>query len=150
MHAARTYLLDQFRRTFDGEAWHGPALMEVLSSIPAEHAEKRLGNSHSMGELMGHVLAWREFAIEKLEGDAEYKVSEEENFPVVTAENWPAVLARLEASQHRLLEMIKSMSDEKLDEVVPGKTHTFSVLLHGLVHHDVYHLGQLVLMKGYL
>jgi uncharacterized damage-inducible protein DinB len=150
MQSPRTHLIDQFRRTFDGEAWHGPAVMEVLRDIPAELASRRLGESHSVGELAGHILAWREYAIAKLEGDADYKVLEEENFPPVSAENWSEIMVRLEASQHELLGLLEGMSDERMQEIVPGKKHTFSVLLHGLVHHDVYHLGQLVLMKMYL
>lgn len=150
MQGALTQLVDLFRRTFDGTPWHGPAVMEVLRSLKIEQTDLRVGDSHSIGELVAHIVAWREFAIKKLEGDAAYGVSEEANFPMMTAEKWPAMLERLEASQQRILELLEVMPAEKLDEITPGKAHALYILLHGVVQHDLYHLGQIVLMKQYV
>ena len=32
------FIVDQLKRAFDGEAWHGPAFMEILDGINAETA----------------------------------------------------------------------------------------------------------------
>ena len=39
------------------------------------------------------------------------------------------------------------MSDEELDQKVPGREFTFYVLLHGVVHHNLYHAGQIAILK---
>ena len=45
------------RHTFEKNAWHGPALMEILKTISPEQATTRLPESHSIVELVAHMAA---------------------------------------------------------------------------------------------
>lgn len=138
-------LIDILSHTFEKNAWHGPAVLEVLAAIPAEMATARIGESHSIIELVAHMTAWRNFVSEKLEGNAEFDLSEAQNFPKVN--NWKTVLADLTQSQQRLLNALAQMPDERLQEKVPNRPFKFFTMLHGIIHHDLYHIGQIVLIK---
>src|ERR1700756_3034247 len=73
-------VVDQLHRAFDGEAWHGPALMEVLEGIDAETAAERpIPGAHSIWELVVHITAWEEVVARRIQGQAA-TVSDEENF----------------------------------------------------------------------
>jgi len=135
------------QRTFEKNAWHGPAVKEVLENITPEQSRKRLPDSHSIIELVAHMTAWRVFLIKKLQGDSAYKVTEEMNFPA--AADWPMALEELDKSQMKLLETVMAFDHTKLHEVVPHGTYNYSYysLLHGIIHHDLYHAGQIALIK---
>jgi uncharacterized damage-inducible protein DinB len=133
-------------KVYEKNAWHGPSVKEVLAPIGAEHALKRLPNTHSIIELVNHMTAWRIFTARKLAGDTKFKVTEDLNFPNST--DWPAALSELENSQNELIAAIASFPPERLDETVPHATHhyTYYTLLHGIIQHDLYHLGQIMLI----
>lgn len=138
---------DLLRRTFEKHAWHGPAVKEVLESITPEQAQKRLPDSHSIIELVTHMTAWKVFVVKKLQGDLEYKVDEEMNFPAAT--DWTKAVDELDKSQAKLLEAVKVFDSARLHDLVPHNPHKYSfhTLIHGIIHHDLYHAGQIVLIK---
>jgi uncharacterized damage-inducible protein DinB len=140
-------IAETLRNTFEKNAWHGPSVKETLKNINEESAAKRLPNTHSIIELVGHMTAWRIFTILKLKGDTSYKVTDALNFPLVA--DWKNVFERLEESQRQILDAIASFPPERLSEIVPheGYKYTFYTLLHGIIHHDLYHTGQIALIK---
>jgi uncharacterized damage-inducible protein DinB len=140
-------LLSLLHHTFEKNAWHGPSVKEVLRDINADQAFKRLEHTHSIIELVAHMTAWRVFVIKKLQGEIDYKVGDEQNFP--TSNDWTTVLNDLFISQDELLEQLKNFPGPRLSEVVPHGSYryTFFTLLHGIIHHDLYHIGQIALIK---
>ncbi len=60
---------------------------------------------------------------------------------------WQRALAALEDGNRKLRDAIAQMPDERLRERVPGKEHSFYGELHGVVQHDLYHAGQIILLK---
>ncbi|MDH4088831.1 MAG: DinB family protein [Cyclobacteriaceae bacterium] len=138
---------DLLQRTFEKNAWHGPAVKEVLENITSRQSQHRLPGSHSIAELVAHMTAWRIFVIKKLGGDVHYKVAEEMNFPVPA--DWSVAVEELNRSQLKLLEAILAFDDSRLHEVVPHISYNYSfyTLLHGIIHHDLYHAGQIALIK---
>jgi len=52
-------IAEQLRRAFEGDAWHGPALLELLQDVDAvTAAAKPLPDVHSIWELVLHVAVW--------------------------------------------------------------------------------------------
>lgn len=141
-------LIDTLLHTFEKNAWHGPAVLEALEDLSAVQAEQRIGNSHSIIELIVHMTAWRNFVCEKLEGNAAFDIDTDEmNFPNI--KNLKTAIQELKASQKRLLKLLEQTPVEKLEEKVPGRPFKFKVMLNGIIHHDLYHTGQIVLLKKY-
>ena len=76
-------IADQLRRAFEGRAWHGPSLFELLRNVgPSTAAAKPLPNAHSIWELVLHIAAWDE-AVRRRLGGAKLKVTALQNFPRV-------------------------------------------------------------------
>lgn len=140
-------ITDILRHTFEKNAWHGPAVLEALEGVSGDVVFRKLGDSHSIIELVAHMTAWRNYVTEKLKGNASFELSDEQNFPEV--KDWPAVLAGLHKSQTDLIAALQQTPDEKLREIVPGREFKFFTMLHGIIHHDLYHTGQIVLLKKY-
>lgn len=140
------HILTTIKRTFHGAAWHGPAVKEVLKDITAEQALMRLPNTHSIIELAGHMATWRVYVVRKLQGDGTFKVSDDTNFPA--EKDWAKVLRDLDDSQAQLEQALDKFPEEKLHELVPHSAykHSYYTILHGIVHHDLYHAGQIQLI----
>lgn len=139
-------LVRLIRRAFEGPAWYGPAIQEVLEDFDPEDADLRVGGSQSPLELLLHMVQWRQYAIRLLKGDHALVSREEMTYPRV--ENggeygWTDARVRLDNSQAELVRLVERFPAERLDEEVPERDFTWATLLHGLVNHDVYHLGQL-------
>jgi uncharacterized damage-inducible protein DinB len=134
-------------RSFEKGAWHGPTVKESIQDVTQETSSKRLPNAHSIIELVGHLTTWRNYVVKKLNGEIEYNVADEMNFPGLT--DWSQAVADLEKSQQNLLNALSKFPDEKLADLVQGVSHkyTYYTMLHGIIHHDLYHTGQIILIK---
>jgi len=67
-----------------------------------------------------------------------------------SAEAWEAALKAYKKSTEDFVKALETMEDAQLDEKVPGSTYTFYKILHGVIQHDIYHSGQIVLLKKML
>ena len=138
-------LIDILEHTFEKNAWHGPSVMEVLTDIDAGIVNKKINDSHSILELVAHMTAWRNFVTERLLGNETFEVSEEMNFPI--ASSWSNEVSSLRQSQEKLIATLKKFPIERLHDVVPNRPYKFFTMAHGIIHHDLYHLGQIILIK---
>jgi uncharacterized damage-inducible protein DinB len=141
---------DQLRRAFEGRAWHGPSLRELLADVTAEQATARpVPGAHSTWEITLHIAAWHEGVRRRVEGER-VELSPEEDWPPVASTSeaaWQDALAALERTHTELRRMVSRLADARLQEMVAGKDHSVYVMLHGLIQHDLYHAGQIALLK---
>jgi uncharacterized damage-inducible protein DinB len=143
-------ILDQMDRAFSGEAWHGPSLQAVTEGISAEEASKHpVHNAHSIWELVNHVAAWNSIVRRRLMGEV-VAVSQEMDWPPVweaTEVAWKRSLEHLAECRRSLREVVASLADDQLGERVPDEEYTSYFMLHGLIQHDLYHAGQIAILK---
>lgn len=141
---------NQLQRAFAGEAWHGPSLMELLADVDAPQAAARpIPGAHSIWELVLHIAAWDRAVASRLGGNRG-EVSAAENFPIVndTSEaSWQAALETLKQNHRELMEAIGRVEDSRLDEPVVEGMSSVYVHLHGAIQHDLYHAGQIAILK---
>ncbi len=137
---------DQLRRAYTGDAWHGPSLKEVLEGVDADTASARpIADAHSIRELVLHIVAWENEAIRRLNG-AGHDLPPEEDWPH-GADAWTQLVDELDASHTRLVEALGALDDSRLDGAVMGTGGTVYHLLHGVVQHNLYHGGQIALLR---
>ena len=71
---------DQFRRAFDGEAWHGPSVMALLEGVTAEQASwKDSSDNHSIGQLVSHLAFWNERVLQSFKGTKPKRMGERDS-----------------------------------------------------------------------
>jgi len=143
-------IADQLRRAFYGGAWHGPALMELLKDVDATTAAaKPLPGVHSIWELVLHVSAWDGAGCERLAGH-KCQLNGAKNFPPVpqpTEGEWQDAVKRARGAHDSLVSTVAGLSDHRLRETVPGKRYDFYHMLHGIAQHELYHAGQIAILK---
>ncbi|MEM8525383.1 MAG: DinB family protein [Bacteroidota bacterium] len=143
-------LINQLQKIYNGKAWHGPNILETLSTITSKETTERIGSSNNIAELLHHIYAWRIFVIKRFSGEHEFEVSDEFNFQrfeTIDEKAWKHLKEQLAHSQEQLVETIEKFDPEKLSKEVSNRDYTYLDLLHGIIHHDLYHLGQIVLLR---
>ncbi len=142
----------QLKRAFEGQAWHGPSLQELLAGVTPEQAVARpFPNVHNIWELVLHVETWARTVTHCLEGQMmPEELPAEEDWPQVTDTSetaWRGTLAKFENGQRQLRDALRILTDEKLEEIVPGRPYSFYFMLHGTIQHNLYHAGQIAVLK---
>ena len=147
-------IADQLRRAFEGEAWHGPSVLKLLEGIEATQAAAHpIPAAHSIWELVLHIAAWKDAAKRRLEGDRA-QLTDAEDWPSVTdttEQTWKDTRQKLIDRQTKLLDAVSRLDESRLDEpIIRDPSTPFStvyVTLQGVVQHDLYHAGQIAILK---
>ena len=146
-------LADQIRRAFEGNAWHGDSVLELLAGVNARTAAARpIKNAHSIWEILLHIAAWDDAVRRRIGGTAE-TLTDEQNFPPVRDASeaaWSHAIDSTKSTHHELIKAVASFPDSRLGEQVPGKSqnyYNFFYMFSGIVQHELYHAGQIALLK---
>jgi uncharacterized damage-inducible protein DinB len=142
---------DQLRRAYEGPAFHGDAIAEILDGVTVEIASaKPLHGIHSIWEIVLHMSVWLDVVRRRLSSPTLVIPTAEENFRAVehvSAEAWERAKGELDDNYRLLLRAIGELPETKLGLQVPGREYDYYTLLHGIVQHSLYHAGQIALLK---
>jgi len=132
--------------------WHGPALVDLIGDVSADDAAARpVSGAHTIWELVHHVTAWAEIARLRLSSPTKpADPTEEQDWPPVrdrSPEAWRAAVERLKDAHRELADEVGRCDDARLTDRLPGRDHSASVMLHGIMEHGAYHGGQIAILK---
>ena len=152
-----TRIIDELEREHSGDPWHGSPLRGILHGIDAAQAARRpLPDAHSIWELVLHVTGWKREVAKRAAGAAasEPAAGDWAEVGEPSETRWKKALADLEAAHRELVAAVAPLSERTLFEPTNdprdkplGAGVSYYVLLHGVVQHDVYHAGQIALLK---
>ena len=141
---------DQLKRAFEGNAWHGPSVSEVLNDVTATQAASRpIPGAHSIWELVLHITAWEGVCRRRLEGDRAEIPDEEDWLQLhdTSALAWELAKSTLREGHQNLRQAISRLDEARLDEPILPDMPSVYVTLQGAVQHDLYHAGQIAILK---
>jgi uncharacterized damage-inducible protein DinB len=146
-------LADQIRRSFEGEAWHGDSINQILDGISAKQAAAHpIAGAHSIWELVLHITAWDGAVLRRTRGTA-VSLTDAENFPPVKDASeaaWKKATEDARSVHRELVEAVSKFPDSRLQEQVPAKRekyYNFFYMFSGIVQHELYHAGQIAILK---
>jgi uncharacterized damage-inducible protein DinB len=146
-------LLGAMTEAFERKAWHGPNLRGAIRGLDAATASRRPGpGRHSIRELVLHAAYWKYAVRRRLEGGQRGSFAlEGSNWfarpGAASAAEWRRDVALLVAEHRRLLAVARGLDARRLHERSAGSRVTPATLLRGIAFHDVYHAGQIQLLK---
>lgn len=152
-------ILYQMNEVQNGKLWMGKNYSSRLENVSDKDAfTQPVKNMHSIAELLAHLTAWRKDAILKIQtGTGALSEGQKEDWKPVDELmklGWERIKSDYEQSLTDLLNSLKTKDDSFLDETYVDQDYkgkyTFRFLLNGLLHHDIYHLGQLGITMKYL
>ena len=151
-------LLDTIDEAYDCKAWHGPNLLGPLRLIDTTTALFRPQvNRKCIWEHVLHAAYWKYTIRRRLLGEPKgsFPIAGSNWFarpdPNVHRDDWEQAwksdLALLDAVHRTLRSAVESFPADKLDTVVKNGKWTFAQTIRGAALHDVYHAGQIQLLK---
>ncbi|HYR44743.1 MAG TPA: DinB family protein [Terriglobia bacterium] len=141
----------QLRQTFEGEAWHGPSVLELLRDVTPESAYAHpIAGAHSIWELVLHLAGTYKLVLRRMQG-SESPLSPDEDWPSVpspTPSNWQDAIGSLRDLNGEVRRAVLGFSPERLDRPLVAKpAYTAYTQFIGITQHDTYHGGQIALLK---
>ena len=150
-------IVDQLEREHSGDPWHGSPLHAILDDLSATDAAARpIPEGHSIWELVLHITGWKNEVRRRLSG-APAGEPERGDWPAPgepSDARWREAIAGLDRAHQDLVDAVRALPESALHTPTndprnrpPGAGVSYYVLLHGVVQHDVYHAGQIAILK---
>ena len=98
---------------------------------------------------MLHIAVWDDAGLRRLSGK-KWQPTGLANFPLVTSPTevaWRKAIAATKRTHDALVKTVAKLSDSRLGDRVPGKRYDFYHMLHGIAQHELYHAGQIAILK---
>jgi hypothetical protein len=155
-HPEIEHLLSMLDEAYNRAAWHGPNLRGSIRGLTAREAAKSPATArHNIWEIVIHAAYWKYVVRRRLLGEkrGSFSLSGSNWFvrPVDRSEKaWRADLALLEREHQRLKEAVSLIQPEDLDLRSRGSKTVTRRLIAGIAFHDVYHAGQIQLIKKFI
>jgi len=137
---------------YDHKSWHGPILKGSLRGIsPEEAAWRPAPKRHNVWELAVHAAYWKYSVLHRLRPEVRFPLKGSNWFPRLEGEisetAWKADLRILEQIHRDLRAAVAALRDEDLETVPQGSKKAVRDLVLGVAYHDIYHAGQIQLLK---
>lgn len=150
-------LIESLDEGFHGPAWHGPSLRAALRGLTAGAAAARpTKERHNLWELAVHCAYWKYAVRRRLLGKKEHTFAyvghnffsrpEKKNGRPSEAE-WKRDLDLLSRMHDELCDTVSHLDDAELDRPSRGSHQTPRFMIEGIAMHDVYHAGQIQLLR---
>ena len=129
-------------------AWYGPTIAEMLAEITPEMAvTKPVGATHTIAELLQHLLLWNE-RIRKTSESCPMPKWEAEKEWAEAAIPWKELLEQWNRSRDLLEERMRNFPEADLGKQTPGRTYPYEYMLNGIVQHTIWHGGQIAMVRS--
>lgn len=154
MTSVKEVLLDQLAACHDDESWFKPS-KTVLDDISADEAMWKAGdNQKSIYEIVNHLIYWNEMWLNRFNEELIEKINitNDETFEIehqkLSEESWEETRRRLTNSFVGWREVIRNCEDSKLERRIPTYINAqWWGVVSNLCMHNVYHIGQMMLLK---
>jgi DinB superfamily len=151
-------LLALVEEGFQKAAWHGPNLRSALRGVTPEEALWRPAKGrHNIWEIVVHAAFWKYTVTRRLTGGRKQDFPEKgrnwfvRNGAQVTngqaIEHWKSDLALLTKSHQKLCDAIRGLKESELMRSTRVNRQTALRNIVGVAMHDVYHAGQIQLLR---
>ena len=146
-------LLQMLDRGYEKKAWHGPTLRGSIRGLDIQEASWRPASGrHNIWEIVVHAAYWKYIVRRGLLGE------KKGSFPLkgsnwfvrpttATPEAWRDDIRLLEDMHRTLRGAVAGLAPGELDRFPRGSTVTNAAIISGIASHDVYHAGQIQLLK---
>lgn len=155
-HDEIEHLLGLLDEAYNHAAWHGPNLRDSIRGVTAREAALSPGaGRHDIWEIVVHAAYWKYMVRRRL-------LEEKRGSFLLAGSNWfdrskdrsetawRTDVALLENEHQLLKEVVSLFPPENLDRRPHGSKSTARRMIAGISLHDVYHAGQIQLIKKLL
>lgn len=138
-----------FDDLYNGSPWIDVNLSAVLEKISAKQATRKISpNLNSIWEIVNHLVSWRLNVLQRVQGKEMKSPANNYFSPVNNSSEaaWTATLKELNNSQKQWIAFLQGFNKKEFDTIYPSNNMNYYEHIHGILQHDAYHMGQIVLL----
>ncbi|MFD2904205.1 DinB family protein [Sphingobacterium anhuiense] len=145
-------MIQQLKDVKNADLWIDENFDKKLAEVNDMTAfERPLPDMHSIAELMSHLIEWRKEVLSRLNGNPRgLEMTDSANWRTNAAlakKGWKNMLQEFHSTQQSIIYFLEGKDDVFLSTPYPyagpAFPHDYQYLVIGLIHHDLYHLGQM-------
>lgn len=147
------FILELIEHSFRKKSWHGAILNGALRGVDAQQAlwrpsEKR----HSIWEIVLHCAYWKFRVSRRFMPDNKDRFARKGSDWIAVSysadeNNWKNDKNLLKETHRELIEAVARLTNDELIKTPPGSKVNNLDILYGIAYHDIYHAGQIQLLK---
>ena len=144
-------MIELIDEAFTAPSWHGPSLLGSIRGLTETEASWRPGKErHNIWELAVHAAYWKYIVRRRLTGQRK------ERFPAKGSNwfvrpskgrTWKEDVGLLVEQHERLRDVVVHFPQSALTRPVGNGRQTAGYVIRGIAAHDLYHAGQIRLLK---
>ncbi len=153
MNAELQQLLHLLDEAYNHKSWHGANLRGSIRGLTSQQASwKPSKNRHNIWEIVVHCAYWKYTVRRRITGEKRGSFPLKGNNwfqrPVtLTEEAWKKDIELLEETHRSLRQAVETLAPSDLSKLSPKKEYTLAATIRGIASHDLYHAGQIQLLK---
>lgn len=153
------HIIEQYEEVQNGKLWIGSTFESKLKQVGENEVFTRpIKGLHSIAEIISHLTLWRKETILKIQTGTGSKTDDcEENWlnnDKLKILGWAKIKSEYDNTLSELIELLKTKKDSFLSEEYYDTdfkdNYEYRFIINGMLHHDLYHLGQLGIIIKYL
>jgi uncharacterized damage-inducible protein DinB len=138
-----------FEDLYDGDPWIDVTILGVLKNVSPQQAAKKIApGRNSIWQIVNHIISWRENVLLRVQGNVINTPNNNYFIEIadISETAWQQSLERLQNSQQQWITFLKHFDESDFDKIYPSNKMSYYEHIHGIIQHDAYHLGQIVLL----
>lgn len=148
-------IIQKIEEVNSGQPWFGKPVFSILEEVNTKKVYHRPNDTdHSMIELLYHMITWADFTLKRIEKDPDMDLAafEKMDWRLINPEvhTWKKSLAEFRSIQKKIVLALKKKDDTFLKEIVGFRKYNYRFLLHGMIEHNIYHIGQIAYLNKML
>jgi hypothetical protein len=139
-------LLNALDCAFDKQSWHGANLMSAIRGVDAKTAARRVRGRKTIWEQLLHTAYWKHRAHRRIAGTVAFPRPGKDWPPmpeIRDAKQWKADIEMVRETHQWYRDAVAKLNADWLDEKGIW-------LIQGAAAHDLYHAGQIKLLRRML
>lgn len=153
------HIIKQYQEVQNGALWIGSTFTSKLNQVDESMVFKRpIEGLHSIAEIISHLTLWRKETILKIQTGTGSKTDDcEENWLTndkLKQLGWQHIKSEYDNTLTQLIDLLASKDDDFLNtkyyDTDFKDNYEYRFVINGMLHHDLYHLGQLGIIIKYL
>src|SRR6187402_2499788 len=135
-----------YQSIYNGNPWLEVTLADTLKDVTAAQAYKKINpNLNTIWEIVNHLIQWRRNILRRVQGETITTPDHNYFVPVLDPSEaaWHQSLQNLAKSQESWNAFFEDFDDHDFEKIYVDNNHTYYEHIHGIIQHDVYHLGQI-------
>ena len=143
----------QFREVCFGGNWTSSNLKDNLADVTWQQATTQVYSFNTIAKLVYHMNYYVSAVLKVLQGEL-LNAHDKYSFdlaPILSQEDWEKLLDKTWADAENFANLVKQLPASKLwEDFSDNKYGNYYRNIQGIIEHNHYHLGQIVLIKKIL